>query len=131
MCLGWVHFTCRSRLRGWVHFRADNQMGKKRANREGTIYQRPDGRWTAQLPVGYDWVTGKVTRKTVYGATQAEAKAKLDALKKQEEGKDEANMKLAYAIDTWLADRGRHCDNATVVNYTQSLQPVKEDPRNC
>lgn len=48
----------------------------KRANGEGTIYQRVDGRWEAQvsLPGG--------KRKFVYGKTQQEARRKLTALLK-------------------------------------------------
>jgi integrase len=45
-------------------------MGKRRGNREGTIYQRSDGRWCGQLTVDR-------RRETVYGATQEEVQKKL------------------------------------------------------
>lgn len=45
-------------------------MARKRANNHGTIYQRPDGRWCAQIPIGYEG--GKLKRKTVYGKTEDE-----------------------------------------------------------
>lgn len=41
---------------------------KKRANNHGTIYRRADGRWCAQIWLGYEG--GKPKRKTVYGKTQ-------------------------------------------------------------
>ena len=48
----------------------------KRANTEGSVYQRKkDGRWVASVHLGY--VDGKRQRRTFYGATQAEALAKL------------------------------------------------------
>ncbi len=53
-------------------------MGK-RANGEGTVFQRPDGRWVAKISLGKD-ADGKRSRKTVYGKTQKEAMNKRDAL---------------------------------------------------
>lgn len=47
---------------------------RKRAHGEGTLSRRKDGRWEGKL-----LVSGK--RLSVYGATQAEARRKLDALK--------------------------------------------------
>lgn len=38
-------------------------------------YQRPDGRWTAQVSVGY--IAGKRARKTVYGRTSKECRNNL------------------------------------------------------
>ena len=42
----------------------------KRANGEGTIYERPDGRWCAQIMVTSP--DGRRRRKTLYGKTQSE-----------------------------------------------------------
>ncbi|NPV29478.1 MAG: hypothetical protein HPY58_07450 [Firmicutes bacterium] len=50
---------------------------KKRSNGEGTIYQRPDGRWAAQITIGYDPSTGKPKRQTFYGKTWAEVNEKI------------------------------------------------------
>ena len=54
-------------------------MGK-RANGEGSIYRRSDGKWTAAVTIGRDEKTGKLIRKYVYGKTKAEAQEKKAAL---------------------------------------------------
>jgi len=51
----------------------------KRGNNEGTIYERSDGRWTAQVTVGYDQ-SGKPKRKTIYGKGRQEVAEKLKTL---------------------------------------------------
>jgi integrase len=43
----------------------------RRGNKEGTIYQRKDGKWCCQILVGYD-KDGKPKRKTHYGATRTD-----------------------------------------------------------
>ena len=58
-------------------------MTTRRGNGEGTIRQRTDGRWEAQLSLP----SGK--RKSVYGKTKKEAREALKAaLKKLDEGVD-------------------------------------------
>ena len=52
-------------------------MAKKRANGEGNIRKRTDGRWERRYTVGHDPVTGKQVFQNVLGKTQAEVKAKL------------------------------------------------------
>lgn len=54
-------------------------MAKRRANGEGNIRKRNDGRWEGRYTVGYDPTTGKRIIKNVLGKTQAEVKAKLKA----------------------------------------------------
>jgi len=53
-------------------------MGK-RGHGEGTIYHRPDGRWSATLRLEYG------RRKTVYGRTRAEVQTKLRQLQRDRE----------------------------------------------
>ena len=55
---------------------------KKRAHGEGTITQRRDGTWMGQISLGYD-DSGKRKRKTIYGRTQKEVRARLDEYKRQ------------------------------------------------
>lgn len=38
----------------------------KRANGEGSIYRRKDGRWSCTVSLGYDELTGKRRRKDLY-----------------------------------------------------------------
>ena len=52
-------------------------MAKRRANGEGNIRKRKDGRWEGRYTAGYDPVTGKQVFKNVLGKTQAEVKEKL------------------------------------------------------
>ena len=54
-------------------------MAKKRANGEGNIRKRADGRWEGRYTAGYHPETGKRIIKNVLGKTQAECKAKLSA----------------------------------------------------
>src|SRR5271168_5352097 len=44
-------------------------MAKHRGSGEGTVYQRKDGRWCAQVSLGYK--DGKAVRTLVYGKTRA------------------------------------------------------------
>ena len=52
-------------------------MAKKRANGEGSIRKRKDGRWEGRYTAGHDSATGKTIYKNVLGRTQAEVKEKL------------------------------------------------------
>ena len=55
-------------------------MPKRRANGEGNIRKRKDGRWEGRYTVGHDPETGKAIIKNVLGKTQAEAKKKPKGL---------------------------------------------------
>ena len=52
-------------------------MPKRRANGEGNIRKRKDGRWEGRYTAGYDPESGKRIIKNVLGKTQAEVKEKL------------------------------------------------------
>ncbi len=52
-------------------------MAKRRANGEGNIRKRKDGRWEGRYTAGYDPATGKRITKNVLGKTQTEVKEKL------------------------------------------------------
>lgn len=52
-------------------------MPKKRANGEGSIRKRKDGRWEGRYTAGCDPTTGKPIHKSVLAKTQSEAKEKL------------------------------------------------------
>ena len=54
---------------------------KKRSHGEGSLYQRADGRWCAQLSVTLP--SGQLVRRTVYGKTQRECREKLEQLKRE------------------------------------------------
>lgn len=63
-------------------------MAKKRANGEGNIRKRSDGRWEGRYTAGYNSETGKRIIKNVLGKTQAECKAKLAAAMEAAKGVD-------------------------------------------
>src|SRR5215208_874896 len=76
-------------------------MTTRRGNGEGTIRQRADGRWEAQvsLPGG--------KRKSVYGKTKKEARDKLkDAQKQIDAGVDlgAPSQTVEAFLKSWLAD---------------------------
>ena len=76
-------------------------MAKKRANGEGNIRKRKDGRWEGRYTAGYDSKTGKRIIKNVLGKTQAECKAKLVAAIESAKGIDISRAE-EYTVTTWL-----------------------------
>lgn len=53
-------------------------MAKKRANGEGSIRRKPNGRWEGRYTLGIDPITGRAIQKSVSAKTRAECKEKLD-----------------------------------------------------
>ena len=76
-------------------------MAKKRANGEGNIRKRADGRWEGRYTAGYHPETGKRIIKNVLGKTQAECKAKLSAAMEATRGIDISRAD-EYTVATWL-----------------------------
>ena len=54
-------------------------MPKKRANGEGSLRKRKDGRWEGRYTAGCDRATGKPIHKSVLAKTQSEAKEQKKA----------------------------------------------------
>ena len=76
-------------------------MAKKRANGEGNIRKRKDGRWEGRYTAGYNPETGKRIIKNVLGKTQAEAKEKLAAAQQECQTLDMTRTD-EYTVATWL-----------------------------
>ena len=76
-------------------------MAKKRANGEGNIRKRKDGRWEGRYTAGYDERTGKRLIKNVLGKTQAEVKEKLAKAVAEAETVD-VRRADEYTLGTWL-----------------------------
>ena len=76
-------------------------MPKKRANGEGNIRKRKDGRWEGRYTAGYHPNTGKRIIKNVLGRTQAEAREKLKKTMEQCQGLD-VTRSAEYTVATWL-----------------------------
>ena len=75
-------------------------MAKRRANGEGSIRKRKDGRWEECYTAGRDPVTRKVIYKNVLGKTQAGVKAKFKAA--IEKSSSLATTTKRYTTGQWL-----------------------------
>ena len=76
-------------------------MAKRRANGEGNLRKRKDGRWEGRYTAGRDPETGKAIYKNVLGKTQAEAKAKLKQAIEEAKGLDAAKGGR-YSVGQWM-----------------------------
>nr|WP_305117266.1 site-specific integrase [Acutalibacter muris] len=75
--------------------------GKKRANGEGSLRKRSDGRWEGRYTAGRDPVTGKAIYKNVLAKTQKECKEKLaQAIEKN--GKVDVVRSGKYTVAEWV-----------------------------
>src|SRR5919206_4115928 len=78
---------------------------RRRGHGEGSIRQRPDGRWEGALTIGQD--NGRQKRRYVYGKTRREVVDKLDSLR----GSVREGLALAPGrqtvggfLDDWLVE---------------------------
>ena len=76
-------------------------MAKRRANGEGNIRKRKDGRWEGRYTAGRNPSTGKVIYKNVLGKTQAEVKEKLKKAIEETKGLDIAKAE-SYTVGQWM-----------------------------
>lgn len=81
-------------------------MANKRADGEGTVRKRPDGRWEGTIVVGHKQ-DGSTIRKSVFAKTQKELLPKLRRLADSYRGADlteSSNMTVREWLDEWLRD---------------------------
>lgn len=78
-------------------------MAKRRANGEGSIRKRSDGRWEGRYTAGHDPETGKQIFKNVLGKTQAEVKEKLKRAL-EECKKIDITRTGKYTVETWMEE---------------------------
>ena len=76
-------------------------MAKKRANGEGNIRKRKDGRWEGRYTAGHDPESGKAIYKNVLGRTQAETRAKLEAAIEESKSLD-VTKTGKYTVGAWM-----------------------------
>ena len=74
-------------------------MAKRRANGEGSIRKRKDGRWEGRYTAGFDQDGRRIIRN-VLGKSQAEAKEKLKAAIQEAEVLDFTRQE--YTVGEWL-----------------------------
>ena len=80
-------------------------MARKRANGEGSVFERGDGKMVATF-VYDDPITGERKRSTFYGKTKAEARAKMKAAQERvERGAPvrDAKITLGAFTERWIA----------------------------
>jgi len=75
-------------------------MAKRRANGEGNLRKRSDGRWEGRYTAGYDPDTGKRIIKNVLGKTQAEVREKLK-LAVEDSQKVDASKDRNLSVGQW------------------------------
>jgi len=80
-------------------------MAKKKANGEGTIRQRKNGKWEGRFTYGRDPFTGKQMQWSVYGDSHKEVQQKIREALTQINNDSYINptkLTLGEWLDTWL-----------------------------
>ncbi len=108
-------------------------MARKRANGEGSIRKRKDGRWEGRYTVGHDPKTGKQIIKSVLGKTQGEVKEKLKKAIETTQQYDPASsgdFTLSHWLQYWLDNYGSvYLRSSSLTNYGGFLKnQIAHDP---
>lgn len=99
-------------------------MAKKAVSGNGSIRQRPDGRWEGRFTVGRDPGTGKQKQISVYGSTQKEVRIKLQEIAVSiEKGTyiEPQKMTIAQWMQAWLENFNAGIKRSTVIAYEQHI----------
>ena len=94
------------------------------AQGEGSIRQRPDGRWEARFTIGRNPGTGKQMQRSVYGATEKEVvQKKRQALAALDNGTytEPTRMTLGQWLDVWTAEYLGAVKPGTVRTYKAQI----------
>lgn len=104
-------------------------MPKRRANGEGTIRKRKDGRWEGVIVVGHK-DDGKPMTKSVFAKTQKELIPKMLRLRDDYQGvvlTEESNMTLRQWTDRWLSQYAEPSLRAsTMTSYRGYIRHICE-----
>lgn len=100
-------------------------MAKRRANGEGSIRKRGEGRWEGRYTVGTDPSTGKRIVKSVFGKTQGEVREKLQRAIQENRG-PAINHNGDYTVGEWMwlwfeTYSKPHVRPSTISNYTNYI----------
>jgi integrase len=95
----------------------------KRGNGEGSVFERPDGRWQGAVTIGRDG-HGKQKKKIIYGRTQEEALAKLQALRQQLATGNYTDTKLTVKsfFERWIKEKARQLKARTLAAYRYDIE---------
>lgn len=105
------------------------KSSKRRGNGQGCAYRMPDGRWVAEVTLGYDWVDGKHKRKkaTKFGfATKKDALAYIPQLQ-QTVTETDKSIKFKDLYKKWIDGHTAKVTKATIDNYKSAYkyyQPI-------
>lgn len=99
-------------------------MAKKRANGEGNIRKRKDGRWEGRYTAGHD-ANGKAIYKNVLGKTQAEVKEKLKRAIEENKGLDIVKAGQ-YTLSQWMDVWFENYANANAKSNAMTTNVVHE-----
>ena len=98
-------------------------MAVRRANGEGTIYQRKDGRWEGAVYL--QTASGLRKRVRVYGATRTAVRTQLNTfLAKADRGAvvPDQNLRLAAYLQRWLTTTvATNCRPRTIESYRRTV----------
>jgi integrase len=78
---------------------------KRRGRGEGSVYEEPDGRWTAVISFGYT-PDGKRRRKKVHGATKKEVLDKMRKFPGQQTG-EPCKLTVGEYLTRWLENTAK------------------------
>lgn len=98
-------------------------MAKRRGRGEGSITQRPDGRWVARVDLG--WSDGKRRRKAIYGRTRREVAGKLTkALHDVQQGValPDERQTVAQFLHRWLEHKRARLRPRAWLTYEQAVR---------
>ena len=106
-------------------------MAKRRANGEGSIRKRKDGRWEGRFTAGRDPLTGKPIYKNVLGKTQGEIKDKLktelEKVKRLDYIRAE-EITVGEWVEIWLRNYGKMTMHASTYETYESNLRIHVDP---
>ena len=97
----------------------------KAANGQGSLRQRPDGRWEGRLTVGRDPGTGKVKRKSFYGDTQTEVRKLMTAYAAElDKGIyiEPSKLTVGEWLDVWQEEFTGGVKNHTSARYEADIR---------
>ena len=106
-------------------------MAKRRANGEGSIRKRKDGRWEGRFTAGRDPLTGKPIYKNVLGKTQGEVKDKLKVELEKVQRLDyirAEEITIGEWVEIWLRNYGKMTMHASTYETYESNLRIHVDP---
>jgi len=98
-------------------------MGGQRGHNEGSIFQRKDGAWVAQVDRG--WQNGRRMRDTLYAQTRAEARTKLTAAlkaKRDEVPLVDGRRTVSAFLAEWLNTKRATVRPSTWRRYEETIR---------